>query len=68
MGVPDRSRGKRGKEPGMEDAPDIILIAEIRPEHTVGAAFRKDLVKKYVSLEAYIIAHKRSTCDNVISG
>ena len=57
MGISHGRCGKRGKEPGVKDAPDLILAAKIRPEHPVGPAFREDLVKKHVSLDADIGTH-----------
>ena len=57
MGIPHGRCRKRGKEPGVKDAPDLILAAKIRPEPPVGPALGKDLVKNYVFLDACIIAH-----------
>jgi hypothetical protein len=58
MGIPNGSRGKRGKKPGVKDAPDFIFAAEFRPELPVGAAFREDLIENYISLETEIVAHE----------
>jgi hypothetical protein len=57
MGIPDRSCSKGCEEPGMKDAMDVILTAKIRPEHPVGPAFGKDLIKKYVFLDHDIGTH-----------
>jgi hypothetical protein len=57
MGIPDCSCSKGGKEPGVKDAMDVIFTAKIRPEHPVGPAFGKDLIKKYVFLDSDIGAH-----------
>ena len=41
----------------MKDAMDVIFTAKIRPEHPVGPAFGKDLIKKDVFLDRDIGAH-----------
>jgi hypothetical protein len=68
MGIPDCSCSKGGEEPGMKDAMDVILTAKIRPEHPVGPAFGKDLIKEYVFLDGDIGAHAESTYDCFFTG
>jgi hypothetical protein len=68
MGIPHCSSSKRGKEPGMEDAPDFIFAAKIRLEHSVGPALREDLIKDYVFLDIGIGAHNYQPVTVVISG
>jgi hypothetical protein len=57
MGIPDSSRCKRGKEPGMEDAADLIVAAKLPPEHPVGAAFCKDLIEIHVFLGTDVVTY-----------
>ena len=60
MGISDGCRSKRGKEPGVKDAPDLILAAKLRPEHPVGLAFREDLIKIHVFL---VLISSHMTCN-----
>jgi hypothetical protein len=68
MGIPNGSRGKRGKKPGVKDTPDLIFTAKIRPEHPVGSPVCKNLIKKYVLLDTDIGAHVHQPVTIFISG
>jgi hypothetical protein len=57
MGISQGCRGKRGKEPGVKNAPDLILAAEFRREHPVGPAFREDLIEIHIFLDTDVITH-----------
>lgn len=52
----------------MKNTADLIFAAEILPEHPVGAAFREDLIKRYVLLDTVIIAHSHQPVRVLISG
>jgi hypothetical protein len=67
MGVPDCRCRKRGKEPGVKDAPDFIFAAKIRPEHPVGPALCEDLIENYVFLDADIGTHEHQPVTVFIS-
>ena len=67
MGIPHSGCRERGKEPGMENAADFIFAAKIRPEPPVGPAFREDLIKKHVFLDADIGAHENQPVTFFIS-
>jgi len=56
-GIPGSSSGKRGKEPGVKDAPDLVLAAKIRPEPPVGPPFRENLIEKHIFLDTDIGTH-----------
>jgi hypothetical protein len=68
MGIAHGSSGKRGKETGVKDAPDLIFAAEFLPELPVGPAFRKHLIENYISLDTDIIAHEDQPVTASISG
>jgi hypothetical protein len=57
MGIPDGSRSKRGKEPGVEYAADLILSAKLGPEHPVGPPIREDLIEIHVFLGTDVVTH-----------
>ena len=59
-GTAGTRRSKRGEQPGMENPPDLFIAAGFGPELPVCPAFRKDLIKDYISLDTDIAAHARS--------